>query len=272
VPYRISFIYDQVGDRSGGWSENFWNESGGLGAAIAVAEAVRGPAQEVHGRQTVMRAIRISEYDANLKATRVARTLYYTGNVNQSVGTAAESDYQTNAGGLELRSGDVYSIRSWIRGIWDSAVTVGGTWTPTAAYAPKLTAYYDALTLPANSFRLRVINKTNLGKPLQAITQLGQCTVNNHGWVSGNRIRISGTKGVAGLNKTWSIVVVDANNFTIHPWSIPVDPPVFTQLGEARLLATVLVPLTYVRVIRASKRDVGRPFGLLVGSHPRPRT
>lgn len=272
MPYRISFIYDQLGDRAGGWSENYWNSAASMNAAIVVAEAGRGVAEEVHGRQTVLRAIRVSEYDASLKSTRTARTIRYKGNVNTSVGTSAESDYQTNAGGLELRSGDIYSVRGWIRGVWDSAVTAGGTWTPTAAYIPKVTAYLDYLSNAGNLFALRVLNKTNPTKPLEAITQLGLCTVTAHGYPNGSRIRISGTKGVAGLNKTWTISVVDANSFFIAPWSIPAAAPVFTQLGTVRLLVPVLVPLTYAEVIRASKRDVGRPFGLLIGRHKRART
>jgi len=229
---------------------------------------MKGVAEAVHGHQTKLSAIRVTD----LAAVRTTRTVKYPGVVNPSTPVGDQSDYATNAAGLELLSGDVYSVRCWIRGVWDEAVKTGGVWTPPGPYIPIVNAYLAELFKVSNNFRLQVLNKTNPTKPVQGVTIGGVVTSPAHGFTAGARIRISGTKGVAGLNKTWRVLSVTTDTFTIGPWLIPAVAPVITQYGTARLLELTLVPITYASVIRASKRDVGRPFGLLSGRRRRRTT
>jgi len=261
VGYKVAYFHSVQEELLFGWSENFWCEAAGLGAALAIAETIRPFSMAIHGHQTVLRAIRVTD----IGPPRVTRVTHYSGSVNPATPSTSPSDYQTSAGGLILRSGDIYQVSQWIRGIWDDAVSVGGVWTPSSTYVPLVNAFLAQLSAPSNLLRLRVTNKTNAAVPVTALTQLGLVTATVPGLVSGNRVRISGTKGVPGLNKTWTVQVNDANSFFITPWIIPATAPVFTQLGTVRLLSPTLVPVTYASIIRATKRDVGRPFGLLSG-------
>jgi hypothetical protein len=263
-PFRVSFFFTQQGDRLGGWSENYWSNLSSVAGVQAAAMTLQQALWQTKGNGVNAPYIRISQVGAFRSAFIVNTNL-----TSVPLGNAADADISTTALLLLLTGPVPYTARQWLRGIYDNAVTLAGHYNPSAGYATVINNLFTTLSQASNGWVLRNLNQANLKQLITAVTLPGVVTVPGHGFATGQVIRISRTGGITGLNGTWHITVIDANTFQLI--GVPAGGFVgrYTKSGTAQLQTYLYQAITGGSVLRATKHNVGRPFGQLTGRRKR---
>ncbi len=268
--FRVSYLYSQRASRIAGWSENFWCVRTSLEGAIETATTLAQLLVPIHGDNTSLDNIRVSEVPKTRQTRLVAMT-----NVAQALNKATpqESDYPTTALLIELENVDQVTTRQWIKGIWDTVVVNGGVYGGDGGYTKKLEAVFKYLISNNSGFCNRVLDTAT--NPLTVVTAFnnatGVVTAPGHNLVPGDKMRISGVRPTLRnpLNKIWRVSAVTVDTVTLIDW-IPI-------VGYAPLLVNakmqrqsyILRDIVNCRFLRISKRNVGRPFAVLGGSRRR---
>jgi len=261
MPFRVSYFFSQQTQRLGGWSENFWNSTTNQDTAFQKAADLVTPLRKLHGKTTVLRHYRVS----NVDVFRQIDILNFSSTDNPDVTATTIADYPTTALGLKLVANPNYVVRQWIKGTWDSVIDAGGFYQPTATFVTNVNAFFAALTTGGNGWALRVLDRTVPSKVVRDITQAGSVTVLAHGYADNATVRISRAKGLTQANNRWRITVVDADTFSLQGWVAPAVNTPYQGNGIVRLQTYVYPAIGGGIVERATKRNVGRPFGLLSG-------
>lgn len=266
-PFRVSFFWTQQADRLGGWSENFWSNLTSFTAVVTAAQALQVALFNTKGNGVNGPYIRISQV-GNFRSAQVVNTNL----VQPPLGTVNDADYPTTALLLLLTGPQPYFSRQWLRGNPDNTVTNAGHYNPTANLVTLLNKVISLLTNAANGWVLRNLNQANAKQLITAVTLPGVVTVPAHGFATGNTIRISRTGGIPGLNKIWRITVIDANTFQLVGVPAGGFTGAYTKPGTAQLQGFLFQQITGGQVLRATKHNVGRPFGQLTGRRRRAAT
>lgn len=270
---RYSFMHALYSVRAGGWSINFWN-SNTTGLAGADYVTLKTALLKVEGRQTIIPHVRWSLVEG---PTPLSDGADFPGFSNQNVDIGDNSDYGTTSLLIKLRAQE-RSAQTWIRGIPDLVCTKGGEYGPgntiEGDYATRVGALFTVLESSSNGWSIRVRDKTITKKNVNTITSAGEVTVNAHGYAQGDVVTISGvTFPDKYPNGRWKIqAVVDANSFHLARWNPPLlSPGPWPLQGTCQKYVFLVKQITRCEVVRISKRDIGRPFGLLIGRHKRRR-
>ena len=266
-PFRVSFFWTQQADRLGGWSENFWNNLTSFSAAQTAALALQTALWNSKGNGVLGPYIRISQV-GNFRSAQVINTNL----TSTATGASSDADYPTTALLLFLASTQPYFSRQWLRGNPDNQVSSGGHFTPTAGYVTLINAITNILVTASNGWVLRNLNQGSAKQLITAVTLAGVVTVPAHGFATGNTIRISRTGGIPGLNALWKITVIDSNTFQLVGVPVGGFTGGYTKPGTAQLQSFIYQAITGGGIARASKHNVGRPFGQLTGRRRRRST
>lgn len=267
VAYKVSFFFSQdAPPRAGGWSENFWNTASDLTAIEARANTLRGSLLSCKGRQTQCLAVRIAE----VGGFRRTKILAFTkGEFNAMAPLEWESDYPNTALKLRLLEApsatEQQSTTQWFRGIPDYLVVQGGGYVPDAVFLGRAVNLFNVLTAVNQGWATYTIPGDAPYKVVRAITAAGRVTVQNHGYVDDQLVRISRAKGLTYANKVWRIVSVDLNTFDLQGWDPPVPTPTYTGNGKARTQTLAFNSIVEPRFEFATSHKTGRPFRLLSG-------
>lgn len=263
MPWKTSFRYNQpVGDRTAGWSENFWSSLPDIAAVRAAAVALGNALWQLHGDGVNLPSVRISNALSFRDVSVIPLNLF---SAIPATPTSSDADYPTNALLLKLTGQGSYLTRQWIKGIWDGVVTRGGIYTPTATYTTRVNSLINTLTNAANGWTLRVSDRSIPFKPVKDITQAGIVSVTGHGYADNSRVRISRVKGLTQANRIWRITRIDADTFSLQGWVAPDVTTPYLGNGLARQVAYVYPAIAAGQIERATKHNVGRPFGALTG-------
>lgn len=261
MPFHVTFFFVQQTAKSGGWSENFWNQLSDLNAVFAKAADLGNALLGVHGHTSYITTIRYSE----VGAFRRAFVQELSNTFNPQVGNGVVSDYPTTALLLRMSQDPNYVTNQWVKGIPDSQVAGGGFYLPTGSYVAAVNTLMGTLTTGANGWAMRCQDKAIPKKAIFSISGTGVVSVPNHGYFDGDYIRVSRVQGYTKANKIWKIQVVDANSFQLLFW---VAPPTGTVMGgnpTAQKQGKTLISPQKAVFIRATEHKVGRPFATLTG-------
>lgn len=266
--FKLSFFYQQRPQLLSGWSENYWTNESQINQAVIISNNLRLHLAGLHGRETIMPWTRVSN-DSNFRQVQLLSFPVGDG-INTSVGAGTHSDFPTTAALLEFRSGDRYTVRQWMKGIWDDITLDGGAYTPDGTWLARLNALFTFLMDSGNKIQLRVLNKETVPvQVVQTITAGGVVTTPLHGYNTNDRVRISRAKGLTYANNVWRVTRIDQDTFSLQGWNPPTPIPVYEGNGIVQKQEYVYVPIQAARLVRISKRNVGRPFGLLSGRRRR---
>ncbi len=261
MAFKVSFAFSQQMALLGGWTENFWSSLTDLGQCTTNAADLGNALARIHGNTTAWTRTRISDALNPRNVMLVTGPAYTTG-----VGDPTRvSDYAAVAGLLVSQGFGNYPVRQWLKGLWDSATNTGGFWNPPSNMTGYLNAFYGLLTNSKSAWCLRVLDRTQLQKPIQGISNAGVVTCMTHGYSNNNLVRISRAKGLAYANGLWKIVVIDANTFSLVGFIANTALPPYTGGGVVRLQSYIFTPIISTQIVRATKHNVGRPLGQLIG-------
>lgn len=263
MPFRVSYRYGMpVGDRTAGWSENFWSSLGDINAARTAAQAMSATIWQLHGNGVNLPSARVSNATTFRDVSILQLGLFSV--IGPSSG-ADDADYPTNALLLKLTGQGGYVTRQWLKGIPDRVVSQGGQYKPTPTYVTNFNALATVLTNAANGWTMRVSDRTVPFKPVKDISQAGIVTVTGHGYADNSRVRISRVQGLTQANRIWRITRLDADTFSLQGWVAPSVAIPYLGNGVARQVSPIYVAIQAAVIERATKHNVGRPFGQLTG-------
>lgn len=269
MPWKVTYFFTQAVGRIGGWSENFWNSQTDQSGVILAADRLNSLLEALHGRSSYIIGRRIS---AVATFRRVAVNTWTQDTFNAQVSPATLSDYPTTSLLMVLRSNPDYVTRQWTKGIPDAVVDNGGFYKPTSTYARQVETFFRQLREGGNGWCLRVLDRGQANKIVQAITQAGIVTVAAHGYDNNDLVRISRARGMTVANAIWRITVIDANSFSLQGWTGGSTTPVYEGNGVVRRQIYAYPAISDCSIDRATKHNVGRPFALLSGRRRRRRT
>lgn len=261
MAYHVSFFFQVKQDRTAGWSENFWNDLVDASVVAARATELRTLLVLVHGNQSVCEEVRISATDA----FRAVEPLKFNQTPEAPTNGSGDTDFVTTAASLVLTGPSKYKTRQWIKGIEDGDIRSGGKWDPTANSTTRWNKLFAALMAGSNGWKARVQDRTVAKKLITAVTQAGVMTVPGHGYITGDHVRVSRAKGTFDINHIWQVLVVDANTIQLIGFAAPTIPAVYLGGGTTQLQSKIYVTIQRAKVDRATKKNVGRPFGLFTG-------
>jgi hypothetical protein len=267
MPFKVAYFCQWTGERSGGWSENYWNNNTDLASVITAANGLRFPLDNCHGRQTGIPFIRISDATSFREVTILTFPLGIT--PPGSTPNDADSDFPTTALLLKFNGPNGYVVRQWLKGTWDGITSRGGIYSPTPTFVGNINGLVSTLTTGSNQWVLRCLDKTVPALPIADISQAGVVTVPGHPYATNDRIRISRARGLTQANKIWRVTKIDANTFSLIGWIVPTVVTPYLGNGTARKQTYTFVPIVAGKVDRVTEHHVGRPFGLLVGRRKR---
>lgn len=267
MPFKVSFFLSQQGDRIGGWSENFWNQSASLSAAATEAAVVVGLLQATKGAQTFVNSVRISDV-ANFRSTQIL-----TVSSPAPIGPVGsfDSDYQTTGALVRISTAVGTYTQQWFKGNPDVNVQAGGRWQPVGAWITAFGALTGRLNTGINGWCIRKLDTTQQKYLILAISQTGILTVAATNFTVGSnvKIRVSRVGGFA-INALWNANVISATSLQLIGYVPPATPPVYTGgKGTVQLQSFVYTGIGTLAVVRATEHKVGRPFGQLIGRRKR---
>lgn len=271
--FKVSFFFKQNGARyTGGWTENYWNNSADLTGAVSQADNLWKLLAAVHGNETILTYYRVaSEPGTTPRLSRIVEC--QTNPTNGEVPSAATSDYPTSALLQELRAGNGRKARNWIRGVPDSKVGNGGNYTPGLGsppnYAARIGALAASLVDSGRSWVIRRQSSTLTAVQPSAINlSTGEVTAAAHGLLDFARLKVKGARGTSAyLNGLWTVVQRTANTYKLSPWNprIATADAAWNGTGQFYNLTYAGDQIAGHDIIRATEHAVGRPFGLLIG-------
>lgn len=261
MPWKVSIFWTAQADRLGGWSENFWNNIDSFDTVKAKAIALTQAFDKVHGTQTYATNIRISD----ITTPRNADNVPLVSAADPPADVSTSSDIQNTAANMRLFGAGNYSTSQWIRSCHDGDVNTGGRWNPLPSTANALGVVLGIMNSAANGWCIRVQDRTVPRQLVSGASMAGIITVTGHGYASGQKVKITQAKGTMGINGVWRITVIDSNTFSLIGYQTPEDSPVYKGDGLVYKVSRILVPVTNLKIVRATSIKTGRPFGQLTG-------
>lgn len=267
---KMTAFWGQRSSRMVGWSESFWRDGDSVTAeAENASNQLLARLFQVKGKETIGLGHRISVWDATGRPTRVSKLFAPTivPGDNPNVSTIRESDYPTVAYLLQGTGGvPTRSTRQWIRGIWDDAIQQGGGIAPATGNMQR-SDLLNHLTAGAWGIRSRLQGgnpKVNLIN-YDAVT--GRfLTVTDHGFSAGDRVTLTRIRTSPQLAKSFNGAytvgtVPNVKEFTLVGAYIPADVSlIISRTSTAQRLQYGILTAKW-EILRATSRQVGRPFG-----------
>jgi len=270
MAFRVSIFWSmKVGVKIGGWSENWWNTSTDASSVNADVQSFLPKRWKVAGYGANIIAYRIQDM-TNARAVQPVPLDQYQSTI---IGTDSDADYPTQKGLLQLSGPSPYLTKQWLGAIRDDGITLGGQWTPGAVRVKWFNDLFAELTSTAHNWAIRTVQKVpKIPSPpiVTAVTMAGLVSAVGHGLDVGNRVRITRTHGVPGLNRIWTVVVKNsADQFTITPPAGGFTGAIVEPLGLAVKQVTLFQAIKEAKILQVTKHNVGRPFRLFTGRRKR---
>jgi hypothetical protein len=268
MPFRVSYIWKLLQDRTAGWSENFWNLAADLQTALQETKDLYPFLKALHGVQSVCTKARTARVDGPRESLPTRFT-----DAPQPPADTFDSDYVTNALLLENTGAPEGITRQWVGGIPDTQISKGGFMVLTKDYIPLANAFYAQLASKDNHWGLRIIDQfAGVFQHIEAVTDAGILTMPGHGIGQGDivELQIKGVKSPTPLNGNRKVKGIDANTLALLPVPyLPGQP--YSGAGFARLLQYTYPTVNSTKFIFATKHNRGRPIDVLSGKTKKKR-
>lgn len=259
--YRVSVFYEQRGDRSGGWTTNFWNSTTSEEAIVTRTNKLVELLQNVTGGGCNVVKARY----AVVPGFRVADEIKYTYAGTIGSDELFNADYQTTAVGVRLVGPGKYGVNVWLSGNDDFAVRDAGRLAARFKSSRPWKALQKYLVQGGDGWVLRVKNKGRVSKAVSSITATGTVTATAHGFDGTNLVTISRIKGEGRPRGSWRISNITTNTFDLIGYANANAPNLKTRYAIAREDVFVAVAIEEVKAVRATSHVRGKPTDLLTG-------
>lgn len=272
---RLTVFFGQTNARSTGWSENFWNT-----AMTDLSQATQDGCNELilrlwstKGNNALGLGHRITVYSetgfpTGISQTFSAQEVGTSNRTTNSLGPEADSDYPTISLLVEGRDVDGRSTRQWMHSIRDLQMNRGGVYNPDSAYkgiVGNLLTYMDD-----HSWGIKTLNRT--ASPKVRLFAIGQntphifSTVGPHGLIPGQLIKLYRCYDPykTGVNGTWHVGIPTTNPTTdfLCLGFLPLAEQTVLATGASYMKKQIFqFTAAKWKVLRATSRQVGRPFG-----------
>ena len=175
------------------------------------------------------------------------------------------ADYPTTKALVRLSGPQKYQTNMWIGTLPDYATTTGGIYTPPPLIVGYEKALFAILTDASNQWSIYNQDKGIMKKDVTAISAAGVVTCPAHGLLTSDYTRISRTQGFSSpvINKVWLVTKIDNDSFQLVP--APTVVGAMTSPGKSQKQSRIMQQISMAEVIRTTKHNVGRPFGLFSG-------
>jgi hypothetical protein len=259
--YHVAVFYQQKGDRTGGWTTNFWNSASDDPTIIAATNKLVALLENLAGEGCNVSKARY----AQTPAFRVADEILYQYATTVTGSETADADYQNTAVGVVMQGAGKYKVNIWLSGNSDSSIAKAGRLQPRFAASPQFKALATYLTRGGDGWTLRVKDKARPKKKVTVIAANGTITCPNHGFDGTNTVTISRVKGPGRPRGSWAITNITTNTFDLVGFTIPVPAALNIKTTIAREDIFTSVPIISVVAKRATSHRRGRPTDLLSG-------
>lgn len=251
---RATLFFEQLGR---GWTESYWRDSGSASLAdqFAIVDVLAAKRIKCSGVQTFLRYARVSAEGV----FRDAAVRTYTGAGLPGL-SSENSDVPTTCLLVRCRNATFTKLKFvYLRGIWDSIVTAGGTFIPGASFTAYFNDFAAALVQGAWGWLgADVTTKVNIANVVQELN--GTVTITAAANVfpgppfPRTTVRIAGVQGAVAINGP-QIVQATAATICHTTKRIPIFP--YTTGGTLAYQTKALIPITQATPDRIAERKVG---------------
>lgn len=266
--FRVSFFCQQIGDRTAGWSENFWCSLTDRSQALVAAQNLAQALNFAKGSQTWVPRFRMSIPGV----FRSGKTYIRSGAAPAS--TAYPSDYPVTKWLLQM-VGNAVTTQQWFGGVLDSSVISGGVLDQAQVLAAGFARVRTQLLNQANGWQINALNPGTLPIPILSVDPAtGTVTTGGHTYITGNRVRIQFVRGLTYANRIWRVIQIAGNTtqFVLAGWAPQTTPFLASPSASARQQNYLGQTIVQVNPVRSSNHRVGRPTGLFGGRPKKKRT
>lgn len=258
--YHVSFFWQQSVSRTGGWSENFWNNLDSKAAVQAQAELLRAAMFQLKGNPAFCPRYRITTV-GKFRDTTTILTQQVAGS---TVTDAEAADYPTTKIQVKLKSASTFT-NQWFGGLRDADVRGGGFWQPTGAATGRINAIFALLTSPARGWNVYVLDPANLAFNIESFdAATGIVVTVGANILNQDKVRIKGVKGIAKANGIWRVTKTADQTYRLQGWVGTAE--VFLKSNASmRKQSYIGQPVATCEVVQSTSHKVGKPGGLLGG-------
>jgi len=274
MPTKVTAYYLMSStSRAMGWSENFFNQTNDIGTCndrfADMGKLLRG----IHGYNSIMTNWRISVLNNEMDNTRVSEPFEAENTTaNTAVPASLTSDYPTISLLLQAKSiARNQETRQWIKGIGDSVVEEGRFQRGDKDWSTLLNAWLAHMNTTTNGWGMRCLNLDQaIERRISTFNATtGEVTTReNHGFTANSIVQLGKFKRVGdgpSINKMWAISNVTLTGFKLVGWVW--DEQTFYSVGIKTYAKNIIHRFSAASwsYIRATSRQVGRPFGSPAG-------
>jgi hypothetical protein len=280
-PIRMQLFFNMTsaGSRAAGWSETYYSATAAtLPGALANLQRLAAARVNLLGAGVTLRYMRVSDDSVFRDVRSVPGILpligahgpYYLGTFANSPADFAYSCALVRCQG----SSDFYNRSLFLSGIPDLDQDIEHPVPFTAAWLAQFLAFKSLLE--SGPYGFKVQNRDGAHAEIQ-ITGLAAgifTTAANHGFNVNDQVRIrgflprSGQNALGNPNGLWRVQATPAlNTFALLGYAQLTFVP--TTLGRVRKVEYTVSPIITASLTEFTKRNRGRPFGLLRGRRVR---
>lgn len=258
--FHVSFFFQQSVAKTGGWSENFWNNSDSMAQTKVKAEQLLEKLVEAKGNPVFCPRFRISQV-GKFRGAEVFNTNQVP---SDSLTDTTEADYPTTKVQVKLKSASTFT-NQWFGGLRDRDIGSGGFWTPKGTSVNIYNAVTTILTSPGNAWNIYVLDPANLPFVIVDVNATtGIVTTDGANILNLDKVRVKGVKGIPGINGIWRVTKVADQTYKLQGWQA-ITATFEKSNASIRKQTYVGQPIASVQYVQSTSHKVGKPTGLLGG-------
>jgi hypothetical protein len=265
--YRVSFFYQQKGDRTAGWTTNLYNDASDDATIIARGRKLAALLNKLAGKGCSVVKFRYAQTPAFRVADEVLLTY---SSALAAAGSQLNADYPNTAVGVVLIGAGKYKVNIWLSGNDDSAVIDAGRLSDSFRTDPDWAALQTYLLKGGDGWVMRCKNKSRPSKPVTGITAAGTVNCPGHGFDGTNTVVISRIKGIGRPRGSYRITNITTNTFDLANYTGSAMPPLVGRFAQAREDIYIAVAIAGTMSKRATSHKRGKPIDLLSGKSKKP--
>lgn len=274
MPFRVTYFFELQGDRLGGWSENFWNNSASVDALLPKAQDLGGRLIISKGGGVLWTRTRISVPGSPRNTvTLINNPARQSGPFD--LASVNAPDYQVTKWLLQLagpkppanQPGGNTTLQ-WIGGTTDRSV-ISAYLQPGAVIASLFPQAIARLTNSANNWCVYVLNPAIPAIPVVSVNPTtGVVTCGGPiNFANGALVRVSRIHNLTAANGLWRVTVNPSDNtqFTLNNWTVQTNIMGPSPKANVRWQTYAPLQIQGATVVRSSNHKVGRPTGQFGG-------
>lgn len=255
----MSYFFQQSLNKTGGWSENFWNSASTItDSSLALCNNLLTALTNLKGNPVFCPYYRIGI----LGKFRQAVTIY-----TQQIPAAATNtpaDYPTTKLQVGVFNGQQFTTQ-WLGGLYDSVINSGGFYRPTANFTRYFEALKTILITGTNGWQIYGLQRAiEPALILTLNTATGVITTGPITIADAALVRIKNVQTPKRANGIWRVQKTSDTQYTLYGWTAGTE--VFRGLNaKIQIQGYAGLAITDFKAIQSTSHKVGKPGHLLGG-------